>query len=244
MSWKRLNTALISVGVLSLVGITMVFAYMKQVNTQAAIPSSYEEAVIQRIRAEQAQTDPLVTYIPEGLRGTDDVPEVNATDPVYGNSEAGVTIIAFVDLECPSCKELDDLMRKRVDDSSGTLRLVWKDFPIPRIHKNSQDAAEAARCAQQQGKFWEYTQDLFVNQTTLGEGVYIQAAEEEGLDLATFAECRAGDEMLPLIQRDYLTGRSFQVDETPTLYVGGKRLRGLVTEEELDAALDQAFGRN
>lgn len=244
MSWKRFNSALLSVGILSVIGIIMLFAYMKQVNTQAAIPSSYEEAVIQRIRAEQAQTDPLVTYIPEGLRGTDEVPEVNATDPIYGNPEAGVSIIGFVDLECPSCKELDELIRKRVDESNGTLRFIWKDFPIPRIHKNSQDAAEAARCAQQQGKFWEYTEDLFSNQTTLGEAVYIQAAEEEKLDLATFSDCRAGDEMLALIQRDYLTGRSFQVDQTPTLYVGGRRLKGLVTTEELDAALDQAFGRN
>lgn len=243
MSWKRLNSALISVGVLSLVGVVMVFAYMKQVNIQAAVPSSYEEAVIQRIRAEQAQPDPMVTFIPEGLRGTDEVPEVNTTDPIYGNPDAGVSIIGFVDLECPSCKDLDEQIRKRVDKSNGTLRFIWKDFPIPRIHKNSQDAAEAARCAQQQGKFWEYTQDLFNNQLTLGEAVYIASAEEENLDLAAFVNCRAGDEMLSLIQRDYLTGRSFQVEETPTLYVGGRRLKGLVTEDELDKALDQAFGR-
>lgn len=238
-----MNSALVSVGVLSGVGVIFVFAYLKQVNTQAAIPSSYEEAVIQRIRAEQAQTDPLVTYIPEGLRGTDEVPEMNTTDPMYGNAKAQVSIIGFVDLECPACKELDELIRKRVDDSNGTLRFIWKDFPIPRIHKNSQDAAEAARCAQQQGKFFEYTQDLFSNQATLGEAVYIQAAEEENLDLAAFTNCRVADEMLSLIQRDYLTGRSFQVEETPTLYVGGRRLKGVVTEEELDAALDQAFGR-
>lgn len=222
----------------------MVFAYMKQVNTQAAIPSSYEEAVIQRIRAEQTQTDPLVTYIPEGLRGTDEVPEINTTDPIYGNPEATVSVIGFVDIECPACTDLDELIRDRVDNSNGTLRFIWKDFPIPRIHKNSQDAAEAARCAQQQGKFWEYTQDLFVNQASLGEAVYVQAAEEENLDLAEFVACRAGDETLSLIQRDYLTGRSFQVEETPTLYVGGRRLKGVVTEQELDAALDQAFGRN
>lgn len=244
MSIKRLNTALLSVGVLSLGGVVLVFSYMQQVNTAASIPSSYEEAVIQRIRAQNEQTDPLVTYIPEGLRGSDEVPEVNTTDPVYGEADAPVSIIAFADLECPGCADLDNMLRKKVDQSNGTVRLVWKDFPIPRIHKNSQEAAEAARCAQNQGKFWEFTQDLFSNQLLLGEAVYTQAAEEEGLDLAVFAACRAGDETLAVIQRDYLLGRSFQVEQTPTIYVGYHRLQGVIAESEVDDALDQAFGRN
>jgi protein-disulfide isomerase len=244
MHIKHLNSALLSVGVLSLVGVVMVFAYMKQVNSEAAVPASYEEAVIQRIRAQQAaQTDPLVTYIPEGLRGSDEVPEVSATDPVYGKQDAVVSIIAFADLECPSCADLDQLLRKKVDQSNGQVRLVWKDFPIPRIHKNSQDAAEAARCAQNQGKFWEYTEDLFSNQLLLGEDVYTAAAQEEGVDMAAFDTCRSGDEMLAVIQRDYLLGRSFQVEQTPTIYVGHHRLQGVISEEEVDAALDQAFGR-
>lgn len=230
-------------GVLSALGLVLLVAYLKQVNSAAAVPSSYEEAVIQRLRAQQEQQDPLVTYIPEGLRGTDEIPEVNTTDPIYGNPEAEVTMIAFVDIECPSCAETDLLLRKKVNESQDSLRLVWKDFPIPRIHKNSQDAAEAARCAQNQGKFWEYTEDLFSNQLTLGEDVYLQAAEEEGLDLSTFTTCRSSDETLAVIQRDYLTGRSFQVDGTPTVYVGSHRLQGVVSEEEVDAALDQAFGR-
>lgn len=240
---KHLNSALLSIGVLSIGGIVLVFAYMKQVNSDASVPSSYQEAVIQRIRAQSDQTDPLVTFIPEGLRGSDEVPSVNTTDPVYGKSEAPVTIIAFVDLECPSCADVDQLLRQKVDASNGQVRLVWKDFPIPRIHKNSQDAAEAARCAQNQGKFWEFTQDLFSNQLLLGEAVYLQAAQEENLDLATFATCRSSDEMLALIQRDYLLGRSFQVDQTPTVYVGNHRLQGVIQESEVNDALDQAFGR-
>lgn len=226
-----------------MVGVVVVFAYMKQVNTEASVPASYEEAVIQRIRAQQAQTDPLVTYIPEGLRGTDEVPEVNTTDPIYGKTDAAVTIVAFADIECPSCAELDQLLRKKVDGSNETVRLVWKDFPIPRIHKNSQDAAEAARCAQNQGKFWEFTEDLFSNQLLLGEAVYAEAAQEEALDISTFETCRAGDEMLGLIQRDYLLGRSFQVEQTPTIYVDQHRLQGVITETQVDDALDQAFGR-
>lgn len=243
MRIPHFNTALLSVGVLSLVGVVLVFAYMKQVNTEASVPSSYQEAVIQRIRAQTNQQDALVTYIPEGLRGADEVPEVNTTDPVYGKTDAPVTIIAFADLECPSCADLDQLLRKEVDQSNGTVRLVWKDFPIPRIHKNSKDAAEAARCAQNQGKFWEFTKDLFSNQLLLGEAVYTQAAQEEKLDLTTFETCRSTDEMLAVIQRDYLLGRSFQVDQTPTIYVATHRLQGVIAESEVKDALDQAFGR-
>lgn len=244
MQRKHVNSALVSVGVISLIGMVMVLAYMRQVNTEAAIPSSYQEAIIQRLRAKEAQTDPLVTYIPEGLRTASEVPEVNSTDPVYGQTDAGITIIDFSDLECPSCADLDPILRKKVDQSNGTIRLVWKDFPIPRIHKESENAAEAARCAQNQGKFWEYTQDLFSNQLTLGEAVYVQAAQEEGLDIPTFSACRADDSMLALTQRDYLTGRSFQVDQTPTLYIGAHRFQGVVSEDEINSAIDQALGKN
>lgn len=238
---KHINWALLLTGLVSCLGLVVIVSYLKKVNADAALPASYEEAVIQRIRA--SQQDPLVTYIPEGLRGTDELPEVNTTDPVYGNVDASVTIIAFSDLECPGCSTLDVILRAKVDESNETVRLVWKDFPIPRIHKQSEEAAEAARCAQNQGKFWEFTQDLFANQLLLGEDVYTAAAEEENLDIAEFTACRSSDEMKALIQRDYLTGRSFQIDQTPTIYVGGHRLQGVIEEAEIDQALDQAFGR-
>lgn len=96
--------------------------------------------------------------------------EVTDTDPSLGNLNAPITLIAFEDFECPFCKRFSQQTKPLIiqnEIKSGKVRLVWKDFPL-LIHSHTKKAHEAARCAWEQGKFWEYHDLLFNNQNKLG----------------------------------------------------------------------------
>ncbi|MBI2637264.1 MAG: thioredoxin domain-containing protein, partial [Candidatus Sungbacteria bacterium] len=99
---------------------------------------------------------------PAGIETTD-------ADPVMGNPDAPVTIIAFEDFECPFCRRFSEgtlplLVEREIKE--GKTKLVWKDFPLS-IHAHAETAHEASRCAWEQGKFWEY-HDVLFSQNKLG----------------------------------------------------------------------------
>ncbi len=84
--------------------------------------------------------------------------------PVKGDANAPITIVEFSDFQCPFCarfytQTLGQIEREYID--TGKVKLVYKDFPLNSIHPNAQKAAEAARCAGEQNKFWEYHDKLF-----------------------------------------------------------------------------------
>lgn len=109
-------------------------------------------------------------------------------DPALGPQSASVTIVEYGDFGCPACKAwhgagvLNEL-RARYGDR---IRFVWRDFPV--ITPQSPKAAEAAQCAYDQGKFWEY-HDLLLGARDIGVGQLKTYASEIGLDVAVFNEC-------------------------------------------------------
>ncbi len=91
-------------------------------------------------------------------------------DPVLGNPNAPVTIIEFGDFQCPYCKKFHDdtfPMLKKTYIDTGKAKFVYRDFPLENIHPNARPAAEAAECADDQGKFWEYHNALYRDQSAL-----------------------------------------------------------------------------
>ena len=89
---------------------------------------------------------------------------VAATDPTKGSGP--IEILEFSDFECPYCQKAQSMIREMLAKYEGKVKLVWKDFPLPN-HEYAVPAAVAARCAQEQGKFWEYHDVLFANQQAL-----------------------------------------------------------------------------
>jgi len=91
---------------------------------------------------------------------------LNEEDPFLGDENAPVTIVEYSDFECPFCTRFyeqteDSLIQQYVD--TGKVKFVYKDFPVPSSHPKSQIAAEAAQCAHDQDKFWEFHDLLFEN---------------------------------------------------------------------------------
>lgn len=89
-----------------------------------------------------------------------------ADDYVFGDSSATITIVTYSDFQCPYCQRFDSTMQQIVKDFSGKVKWVYRNFPLS-FHDQAQNAAEAAECAGDQGKFWEYAFKLFENQSSL-----------------------------------------------------------------------------
>ena len=112
--------------------------------------------------------------------------------PSLGNGDAKVTLIEFSDYQCPFCgrhfsQTLPRLMTEYV--KTGKVKYVLRDFPLEPIHPLAFKAAEAARCAGDQGKYWEMHGRLFSNQQALGPKDLPRHAEAVGLDVTRFQEC-------------------------------------------------------
>ena len=135
------------------------------------------------------------------------------------------------------------LQEKYVKD--GTLRIEWKDFPYQGTE--SVDAALAARAAQAQGKFWEYHDLVYANQSSGNSGGYTQEsltalAEEAGLDVERFEKDLESARYDAVVQADFREGQNMGISGTPTFYVNDQILGGLQPLETFEKAIEEAAG--
>jgi protein-disulfide isomerase len=154
-----------------------------------------------------------------------------------GGAKAPITIIEFSDYECPFCKRGEDSIAKVMQAYGDKIRLVFRDFPLP-MHPQARPAAEAAGCANAQGKFWEYHAKLFANQTALGEDKLKQYAKDVGLDTAKFDECLAKKPFKAAIDKDIADGSEVGVTGTPAFFVNGRMLSGAQPFEKFKEVID------
>ncbi|MFH1145915.1 MAG: DsbA family protein [bacterium] len=148
-------------------------------------------------------------------------PRAYPNDPIRGNSQAPVTIIVFSDYQCPSCKAFDQTVRKLLDVYPDKLRLVWKDFPLS-YHTESPRAALAARCAGQQGKYWQYHDSLYDQQDNLAVELYGKIAVEIGLDAKRWQQCYDSGSGYEAVQAGQAQGTAAGIDGVPAVFINGK----------------------
>jgi protein-disulfide isomerase len=156
--------------------------------------------------------------------------EVSADDDaVLGDENAPITIIEFSDYECPFCARfyLNTLPRLKSEYiDTGKVKLIYRDFPLSSIHPNAQKAAEAAECAEEQGKYYEMHDKIFENQQAITTTDLKKYANEIGLDTNTFNVCLDSGEMAGEVQKDFQDGQLAGVRGTPTFFINGKPLVG------------------
>lgn len=150
-------------------------------------------------------------------------------DPAIGSPQARVQLVVFSDFECPYCKRAAPVLRRLVSTYPDEVRLIWKDFPLP-THPLGALAAEAARCARDQGKFWEYHDALFA-EDTLEVARLGALASGLGLDRRAFDECLDTRRYQGRVAESLQQGRRLGVEATPTVLVNGRMVRGLATFE-------------
>lgn len=121
--------------------------------------------------------------------------------PFRGAAEAAVTLVEFSDFHCPFCKRVKETLRQLPERYRGKVRLVYRDFPTDSLHPQARRAAEAARCAHNQGKFWDY-HDLLHSKGRASPEDLGRYTDQVGLDVTKFERCLSGDVRRAAVQRD------------------------------------------
>jgi protein-disulfide isomerase len=148
-------------------------------------------------------------------------------DPAIGPEDAPITIVEFSDYECPYCRKWhDEVFTKLQETYPEQVRLVYRDFPLSSIHANAVPAAEAANCANEQGKFWPFHENLFSMELGLSEGAYEEYASRLGLNVQSFLECLESDRYQAEVQADYQFAADLGVRSTPTFFINGIAIVG------------------
>jgi protein-disulfide isomerase len=159
--------------------------------------------------------------------------------PSMGPSDAPVTIVEFSDFECPYCSRLAETTKKVAADYSDSVKLVFRQFPLRRIHPNAQKAAEASLCAADQGKFWEMHDLLFEDQKNLKVPALKEKAESLGLRMEEFSNCLDSAKHAEAIDADLFDGVRAGVSGTPAMFINGIPLSGQVPYESFAKIIEE-----
>ena len=165
-----------------------------------------------------------------------------AADPARGLAGAPIQLVEFSDFECPFCRQLEPVLTRLRDRYGDRLRLVWKDFPLS-IHSQAPHAAEAARCAGDQGRFWEYHDRLFAAQPSLSPDDLRQYASDLKLDLDSFAACLARGTHRADITAGLEEGARHGVAATPTVFINGRPVVGAQPLDVYEALIIEELTR-
>ncbi len=146
-------------------------------------------------------------------------------DPRIGPDNAPITIVEFSDFQCPYCQRSVGVMKELLRIYGEKIRLVYRDYPGPN-HPFAEQAAEAAQCAGEQGKFWEYHDTLFDRQTSSKGWDFLALATELGLRQDAFAACLNSGRFREEIAKDIQDGFKLGITSTPTFFINGRPLVG------------------
>ena len=124
-----------------------------------------------------------------------------AGEPFRGSEKARVTIVKFEDYQCPFCKQVQPTFNELLSRYNGKIRLVHKDLPLESLHPQARQAAEAARCAYEQGKFWEYHDNLYAHSPKASADNLKSYAKDVGLNVDSFDRCVRAGNIRPLYNR-------------------------------------------
>jgi protein-disulfide isomerase len=169
--------------------------------------------------------------------------EVAAIGPSRGADGAKVTIVEFSDFQCPYCQRVIPTLEAIEERYPNDVRIVYRNFPLGN-HSRATPAAEAALCADDQGKFWPYHDVLFENARALEDEQLVSYAEQVGLDKAAFEACIDEGRFSDQVARDIEEGRAAGVTGTPAFFVNGVMLSGARPKEAFFELIDTELARN
>jgi protein-disulfide isomerase len=250
--------AIAIVGVVILIGFNALDGDDDASDNTIVIPTSVTDAPAAAGDASPATDGAAETTAPDaGTALVELTPTVAAasdsgTVHVLGEPDAPVTIVEWADYQCPFCGDFaKDVQPKLIEDyvNDGLVKLEFRDLAFlgdGSAGDESVNAAEAAWCAGDQGKFWEYHDTLYANQDGENEGAFttdrlIEMARQLGLDVPVFENClgRNTYESAIIASRDEAEAAGIQ--QTPTLFLNGERLEGVRDYNDLRQRIDTAL---
>jgi protein-disulfide isomerase len=163
-----------------------------------------------------------------------------AERPALGDPTVELVIVEFTGYQCESCQAQSELIRRVVSIYNGSIRYVMRDYP-PETDDWSVRLAEAAACANDQGKFWIMHDRMAVRPKIADQALLESIAQSAGLDMDLFKSCFDGREHQDQVRQDIIDGKKYGVVAAPTIFVNGRLIKGPVTEDELYKIIDSVY---
>ncbi len=164
-------------------------------------------------------------------------------DPFLGPEDAPVTIIMFSDYQCVYCQKwYGQTLKPLLNDYPNQIRFVYRDFPLSSIHPTATSAAEAANCAGDQNKYWEFFDELFSSTETLGDQAIQNHAIAIGLEMDPFNQCLSSHKYQSEVEADFAYAANLGVQSTPTFFVNGLAVVGAQPYSVFSSLVDQELG--
>ena len=156
-----------------------------------------------------------------------------------GNAAAPVTIVEFSDFHCPFCRRVQPVVAQLLTKYGDKVRLVYKDFPLDSLHSQARAAAEAARCAGEQGKFWEFHDKIYAGGSDSSLATMKRYAQEALVaDMPKFEACVSTRKYQAIVQRDVAEGIKLGVTGTPGFFINGRMISGAQPFEVFSSIVD------
>lgn len=189
-------------------------------------------------KLERARTQPPVPQQPRGPDATKSYAVSVGKSPVLGNKDAWVTIVEISDFQCPFCSRGAATVKEVEKKYKGDVRVVFKHNPLP-FHPRAMPAAVAAVCAGQQGKFWPLADDMFAEQSKLGDDDLLKLASKHGVEEGPFKACLAAAETKAVVAEDMALAAKFGARGTPAFFINGRFLSGAQPAPAFEALVDE-----
>lgn len=175
---------------------------------------------------------------------------VSNHETILGDSKAPVTLIEYADYQCPFCGKFFNQIEPKLRDEyikTGKLRMVYRDFSV--LGAESDAAANASQCAEDQGKFWDYHDGLYMaeskdgkeNNGNLNRDLFLMLAQSNGLDMTAFTNCIDSNKYIERIKQESKNGLAMGLPGTPTNYIDGKQVAGLQPYSVYKTLIDVAL---
>lgn len=168
---------------------------------------------------------------------------IRSHNPRFGNPTADITIIAFIDFECPYCRRAYSSFESIRERYEPVVQVVFKHFPLESIHPNAGTAAIAAQCAEEQNAFWPFYREIFTEQQ-LSSNAYTSYANKLSLNISQFETCQSAPKMKRTVEQDLQDGINIGVRGTPTYMVNGTIVEGIISEEQWDAIIIELLNQS
>jgi len=164
------------------------------------------------------------------------------TAPVTGLADAPITIVEWSDYQCPFCKRAFPTVEQVLNEYKDKVRYIHLDYPLP-FHQQAMPAALAVHCAGDQGKFWEYNNNLYSAAGDLSPADLTKRAADLGLESAAFEACTASKKHEGLIKTNFEDGAAMGVTGTPAFFINGRMLVGAQPIEQFRTIINDELSR-
>jgi len=158
----------------------------------------------------------------------------NPGSPAFGTANPKLTIVEFADFQCPYSRSSALIARSLMAKYGADIRFIFRNFPITEIHPDAFQAAVAAECAQEQGKFWQYHDRLFSQAASLSYMSLIDGAEAVGMNRKQFEQCLADNRYKGKVDEDIAAAKLIGLRGTPTFIFDGQIVEGEIPRDTFE----------